>query len=223
MPATEPSGIAFPGVDDSPYNYQAHMAALASSTQAALNDQANAYRGTGAQRNARLTGPNACPEGALWSDTDGSKILHQKRNGVWWPEIKSYNLHVISPEWNVNPNALTITNFGRVAHLQAHFFQVASYDWDQKQTIQLGTFDDKWAPPPGGITQQIAMDPGIDGDGTRPLPWVPITLLVALRTDALPIFNSRIMIFTPQPMDNTYTSPDKRAGISFSTSWSLPY
>ena len=219
MAATEPSGIAYPE-SSAGYNYHTHLAALANSTQMALDKQANSWRGPGADRVAFL---NEAPEGALWADNDGSKVLHQKRNGIWWPELQSHNVHVISPEWNVNPNALTITNFGRVAHLQAHFFQVASYDWDQKQTIQLGTFDDKWAPPPGGITQQIAMDPGIDGVGTRPLPWVPVTLLVALRTDSLPIFKSRIMVFTPQPMDNTYTTPDKRAGISFSTSWALPY
>ena len=219
MPATSPSGISYPGVDDL-FNYHVDLAGMASSIQAAFDKQANLFRGTGAQRNAFLTD---APEGVFWSDNDGSKVLHQKRNGLWWPEIQSHNVHVISPAWGVNSNALVITNFGRVAHLQCHFYQTDDYDWDQNQTIQLGTFDDKWAPPPGGITQQIAMDPGIDGDGTRPLPWVPVTLLVALRYDSLPVFNSRIMIFTPQPMDNFYSTPDKRAGISFSTSWSLPY
>ena len=219
MPATEPSGISYPGVD-APFNYHADMAANASSVQAALNKQANLFRGTGAERNAFL---NDAKEGMFWSDSDGSKVLHQKRNGIWWPEIQSHNVHVMDSAWTTTPNGLTITNFGRVAHLQCHFYQIGNYDWDQNQTIQLGTFDDKWAPPPGGILQMISMDPGIDGDGTRPLPWVPVTLIVALRYDTLPVFDSRIMVFTPQPIDNLYTTPDKRAGISFSTSWSLPY
>ena len=217
MPATEVAKISYPD-GDSPYDFVASLAATASSTDLALQDRANAWRGPGAMRVARK---NELPEGALWADDDGNKTLHQKRGGQWWPEIEFHNVHVIDPAWNVNPNALAITNFGRVAHLQCHFYQTDRYDWGQKQTIQIGTFDDRWAPPPGGITQQFAMDPGIDGDGTRPLPWVPVTLIVGLRTDSLPIFKSRIMVFTPQPMDNTYTTPDKRAGISFSTSWAL--
>lgn len=219
MPATTPSGIAYPGTD-SLYAHSTDMAAMATSTQMALDKQANAWRGTGSQRVAQL---NTLPEGALWADNDGNKVLHQKRNGIWWPEIEYQNVHVIEPGWNVNSGALAITNFGRVAHLQAHFYQTADYDWNAQSTVQLGTFDDKWAPPPGGITQVFSMDPGIDGDGTRPLPWVPITLIVALRTDTLPVFKSRIMVFTPQRMDNQYTVPEKRAGISFSTSWALPY
>lgn len=219
MPATTGSDIAYPA-GFSPYNYTVDMAAMANSVQLALDDQANCWRGTAADRNARL---NQLPEGALWADTDGAKVLHQKRGGIWWPEIQTHNVHAMSPSWAVNPGALTITNFGRVAHLQCHFYQIGTYDWDQKATIQLGTFDDKWAPPPGGIAHQIAMDPGIDGDGTRPLDWVPVTLMVALRYDSLPVFNSRIMVYTPTPMDNVYTTPDKRAGISFSASWTLPY
>lgn len=223
MPATTPSGIEYPGVNDGAYDFQAHMAAIASSTQSALNDQANAYRGTGALRNSRLTGVNACPEGALWADTDGNKVLHQKRNGVWWPELEFQNIHVMDPSWAVTSNALAISNFGRVAHLAPHFYQTANFTWGNKSTIQLGTFDDKWAPPPGGITVTIPMSGGYDNSNAGN-PWIRQDLIIAKRVDSLPVFDSRIMVYNPNAAwGNTYTTPERRAGLAFSVSWALPY
>ena len=219
MPATTPSGIAYPGTD-SLYAHSADFAAMATSTQMALDKQANAWRGTGSQRVAQL---NTLPEGALWADTDGNKVLHQKRNGSWWPELEYHNIHVMDPSWTVSSNALAVSNFGRVAHLAPHFYQTANFTWGSKATIQLGTFDDKWAPPPGGITVTIPMSSGFDNSNAGN-PWIRQDLLIAKRVDALPVFDSRIMVYNPGgSWGNTYTTPERRAGLSFSVSWALPY
>lgn len=218
MAVTTPNNLPSPN-GGSLFDYSAHMGALAQATQDALKYRANLFTGTGSERDGAL---NDLAEGAFWSDTDGNKLLHQKRNGIWWPEMQYQNIHVITPNFAVNPNALAITNFGRVAHLSCHFYQTATYDWGAQSTIQLASFDDKWAPPPGGMTMTFPMDPGIDNDG-RTSPWSRKDLLVARRIDSLPVFQSRVMIYSENALRNTYTSADKRAGISFSVSWPLPY
>ena len=219
MPATSPSGISYPGVDDL-FNYHVDLAGMASSIQAAFDKQANLFRGTGAQRNAFLTD---APEGVFWSDNDGSKVLHQKRNGLWWPEMQSHNVHAISPNFATSSNGLVISNFGRVAHLSVHFYQIQTFLWGSKQTIQLGTFDDKWAPPPGGLTLTLPMSSGYDNSSTGN-PWIRQDLIVGKRDDDLPVFDSRIMVYNPGPQwGNTYTTAERRAGLSFSVSWPLPY
>lgn len=169
----------------------------------------------------RIARKDELPEGALWADEDGNKTLHQKRGGEWWPEIEFHNVHVISPHFSINANALAISNFGRVAHLSCHFYQIQTFSWGNKQTIQLGTFDDKWAPPPGGLTVTIPMSTGFDNSSTGN-PWKRQDLIVGKRDDPLPVFDSRIMIYNPDSAwGNTYTTPDKRAGLSFSVSWPL--
>ena len=78
MTTTSPDNLRTPNNTDA-YNLVADLATLASDTQAALVARANAYKGTGTQRAAFTTAPN----GTLWQDTDGNKILYRKDTGGW--------------------------------------------------------------------------------------------------------------------------------------------
>lgn len=84
MATTTPDNIWTPDSQDD-YALTADLAATAVSVQNALTRRANSYTGTTAQRTAFTA---AAPEGALWSDTNGEKILWIKQGASWqrvWP------------------------------------------------------------------------------------------------------------------------------------------
>ena len=84
MATTSPDNI---WTQDSADNYDLVIdaAATAASVQAALTARANSYTGTTTQREAFTA---TAPEGTLWSDTNGDKILWIKQGASWqrvWP------------------------------------------------------------------------------------------------------------------------------------------
>lgn len=82
--ATTKDGIWSPNVDDN-FRPSSDLATMASTVQSALEKRANSYTGTTSQRTAFTTD---APEGTLWSDTNGEKILWIKQGTGWqriWP------------------------------------------------------------------------------------------------------------------------------------------
>lgn len=77
--ATTSDGIWTPNQGDD-YNLVADLGTMASTIQDALDTRANAYRGTSAQRN---TFTNSAPEGTIWVDTNGEKIVWVKQGNSW--------------------------------------------------------------------------------------------------------------------------------------------
>lgn len=218
MPATEVAKISYPD-GDSPYDFVAALAATASSTDLALQDRANAWRGTGAQRMARL---NELPEGALWSDEDGNKVLHMKRNGRWWPEIEYQQVGSLQVSFAVTPDALAITNFGRVAHLNCRIYQVADYYFSAKTGHPLATFDDRWAPRTGRITTAIGMEAGYDST-PKPDQYLLKYVDVVYLPSEWSTNKTRILIYNPAASSNQYTTTGRGAELSLSLSWPLAY
>lgn len=80
-------GIASPDYN-SPGDIVPGLATMADSIQSALEKRGNSYRGTIAQREAFRV---EAPEGSLWADTNGPKVLWQKRGSNW------VRIH---PEWD---------------------------------------------------------------------------------------------------------------------------
>ena len=79
MATTSPDNIWTPDSGDN-YDYVIDSAATAASIQTALTRRANSYMGTTTERTAFTT---AAPEGTLWSDTNGEKILWIKQGASW--------------------------------------------------------------------------------------------------------------------------------------------
>ena len=85
MATTSPDNIWTPNSSED-YDYVIDAAATATSVQNALTKRANSYTGTTTQRDAFTS---AAPEGSLWSDTNGDKILWIKQGASWqrvWPQ-----------------------------------------------------------------------------------------------------------------------------------------
>ena len=85
MATTSPDNIWTPNSSED-YDYVIDAAATATSVQNALTKRANSYTGTTAQRDACTS---TAPEGTLWSDTNGDKVLWIKQGASWqrvWPE-----------------------------------------------------------------------------------------------------------------------------------------
>lgn len=91
--ATTNNGIWTPDQVDS-YNLVGDLATMASTVDGALEERANAYRGTTAQRTAFT---DTAPEGTIWVDTNGEKIVWVKQGNSWqqiWPSklrVESYH------------------------------------------------------------------------------------------------------------------------------------
>lgn len=85
--ATTEDGIWTPDqIDD--YNLVTDLSTMASTVQDALEERANAYRGTSAQRNNFTS---EAPEGTIWVDTNGEKIVWVKQGNSWnqiWPVVQ---------------------------------------------------------------------------------------------------------------------------------------
>ena len=79
MATTSPDNIWTPDSGDN-YDYVIDSAATAASIQNALTSRANSYIGTTSQREAFTA---TAPEGTLWSDTNGEKILWIKQGASW--------------------------------------------------------------------------------------------------------------------------------------------
>lgn len=77
--ATTNNGIWTPDQVDS-YNLVGDLATMASTVDGALEERANAYRGTTAQRTAFT---NTAPEGTIWVDTNGEKAVWVKQGNSW--------------------------------------------------------------------------------------------------------------------------------------------
>ena len=85
MALTSPDNIWTPDSSEN-YDYVIDSGATATSVQNALTKRANSYTGTTTQRTAFTS---SAPEGTLWSDTNGDKILWIKQGSAWvqvWPE-----------------------------------------------------------------------------------------------------------------------------------------
>lgn len=81
MATTSPDNIWTPDSSDN-YDYVINAAATATSVQNALTRRANSYTGTITERTAFTT---SAPEGTLWSDTNGDKVLWIKQGASWIP------------------------------------------------------------------------------------------------------------------------------------------
>lgn len=79
MALTSPDNIWTPDGSDN-YSLVTDLAATASSVQNALTRRANSYTGTTTERTAFTAD---APEGTLWSDTNGEKILWIKQGASW--------------------------------------------------------------------------------------------------------------------------------------------
>lgn len=79
MATTSPDNIWTPNSSED-YDYVIDAAATATSVQNALTRRANSYVGTTAERAAFTA---SAPEGTLWSDTNGDKILWIKKGASW--------------------------------------------------------------------------------------------------------------------------------------------
>lgn len=82
--ATTEDGIWTPDqIDD--YALVADLGTMAATVQDALEDRANAFRGTTSQRSSFT---NDAPEGTIWVDTNGEKRVWVKQGNSWikiWP------------------------------------------------------------------------------------------------------------------------------------------
>ena len=79
MATTSPDNIWTPDSSED-YDYVIDAGATATSVQNALTRRANSYTGTTTERTAFTA---AAPEGSLWSDTNGDKILWIKQGSSW--------------------------------------------------------------------------------------------------------------------------------------------
>lgn len=91
-----------------PFDYPVQMAALAQTTQLALNLRANSYIGTSSQRQSALS---QVVEGSHWTDTNGDKALYIKQVNQWvrvWPDIvypRVTNFLKAQSGWRSHPSA----------------------------------------------------------------------------------------------------------------------
>lgn len=100
-------GIVSPDLDQD-YELVQDLAALAESVQQVIDKRANARRGTQAQRQEFTAD---APEGTLWKDTNGERILWVKHGSNWsrvWPpalpehlRLGSYNEMLPQPFLNM--------------------------------------------------------------------------------------------------------------------------
>lgn len=77
--AVTPKGIVTPDAS-SPYNLIPDLNTLASTADAAISTQ----KGSSTQRTTALAG---APEGTLWQDTDGIKMIWRKDGSAWVPAV----------------------------------------------------------------------------------------------------------------------------------------
>lgn len=146
MGVTSPDNISYPDqLDD--FDYVGHFADQAQSVQDALTKMGNAYVGTPAERTAFTT---TAPEGALWSDTTGDKMLWQFRDGKWYPE---YEFVPIPGNGTValQPVAGAMTgvhvySFGRLAVLTGEWTNTKALTINKRDWFTLGTLPTKVRP-----------------------------------------------------------------------------
>lgn len=82
MPVT-PRGIVSPNDPDN-WDLIVDLAAMGSSIDAAIGNSASGRPGTAAQRTAYTA---SAPNGFLWQDTDGAKLIWRKDGAVWVPAV----------------------------------------------------------------------------------------------------------------------------------------
>lgn len=121
MPTTTPSGLVFPAGNE-PATTASAIEDLANSTQLALNRQANAYRGTRAERQAHTANAK---QGDLWSESDYTQQMFQFRNNLWHPEYEFVKLEgphggteILRP---TKTTGIHVHSFGRMATLEGTF------------------------------------------------------------------------------------------------------
>ena len=218
MPVTTPSNVYYASTTG-PYAHATDMALQAQSVQDALTRQGNLFRGTVAERNAFSA---KAPEGVFWSDTDGNKVLHQRRSGKWWPEIEYHQVLPLQFSFAVTPDALAITNFGRVAHLNCRIYQTQDYYFSAKTGHHLATFDDRWAPRTGRITASVGMEAGYDAT-PKPDQYLHKFVDVVYLPTEWTTNKTRVLIYNPTASSNQFTTVGRGAELSLSLSWPLPY
>lgn len=103
MATTSPDNLRSPNPTD-PYNLVSDWALSMSDVQAALDRRANSYKGTSAQRVAFTS----APEGTLWKDTDGSKILYVRQDSSWIPVAPSVGVTTVKTG-RISASATTTT------------------------------------------------------------------------------------------------------------------
>ena len=121
MPTTTPSGLVFPAGNE-PADSASAIEALANSTQLALNRQANAYRGTRAERRAHTANAK---QGDLWSESDYTQQMFQFRNNLWHPEYEFVPLEGPYGGTTIlkatTDSGVHVHSFGRMATLSGTF------------------------------------------------------------------------------------------------------
>lgn len=128
MPQTS-DGIVSPD-DTDKYKLVPQLAALAETTQLALNKRANYYTGTTAQRTAFTS---AAGEGVAWKDTNGTKGLYVKEGTAWnlvYPRPSPVSVRMTSThssplgvgtyDWLGNMSVASNTNLGPFTFSQAN-------------------------------------------------------------------------------------------------------
>lgn len=83
MATTTPDDLRTPDLSD-PYNLVPDLQTLANDVQDALISRANSYRGSANQRTSFTT----APDGVLWQDTDGIRMLWYRVAGSWDPVLR---------------------------------------------------------------------------------------------------------------------------------------
>lgn len=105
-------GITTPS-DNDPYKLVQDLGAMAETIQQVVNLRANLYKGTSSQRT--LFTPDA-EEGVFWKDTNGSKILWERKGTGWsqvFPEDRSSGVFQIgsATEAVPSPGQLQISRY----------------------------------------------------------------------------------------------------------------
>lgn len=147
MPTTTPSGLVFPAGNE-PADSASAIEALANSVQLALNRQANAYRGTRAERQAHTANAK---QGDLWSESDYTQQMFQFRNNLWHPEYEFVKLEapfggteILRPS---NKTGLHVHSFGRMVTFEGTYTNpTVSKTYGVGASIELATVPIKYAP-----------------------------------------------------------------------------
>lgn len=140
--AVTPKGIVTPDAS-SPYNLITDLNTLASTTDAAIATQ----KGTASQRTAALAG---APDGTLWQDTDGIKMIWRKDGATWVPAVTSWagtttqmNAFTQAPNGFLWANSVGINVYMRISGAWKDI--AGDTGWGDAVTMGVGTISAGWS------------------------------------------------------------------------------
>lgn len=171
MPVT-PRGIVSPNDPDN-WDLIVDLATMATSTDAAIGNSASGQNGTAAQRTAYTA---SAPNGFLWQDTDGAKLIWRKDGAVWVPAVWRWSGTGAQMSAFAAPNGFEW--FNTTDGLE---YTRISGAWIAKRTAWTLVLT---AGPPGAIQSQYRINDGyveMRGVGTKPAGTTMFTLPVGLR------------------------------------------